>query len=207
MFGFDADMVFRIPALLITLTIHEYAHARIAVNLGDPTPRMLGRLTLNPVSHLDPLGLIMLWLFKFGWAKPVPVNPGNFANPRTGMLWVSLAGPLSNLLLAIVTAVSIVLVTKYHLITGEWIKVLWWTYTYNVVFAIFNMLPIPPLDGGKVVSSLLPGRQAYAFERIEPYGFWILMALVWLGIVGSILGPIQLAVDQFIRMILKLLLF
>ena len=207
MFGFDADMVFRIPALLITLTIHEYAHARIAVNLGDPTPRMLGRLTLNPVSHLDPLGLIMLWLFKFGWAKPVPVNPGNFANPRKGMLWVSLAGPLSNLLLALVTAVFIVLVSKYQLMTGEWIKVLYFTYTYNVVFAIFNMLPIPPLDGGKVVSSLLPGRQAYAFERIEPYGFWILMALVWLGIVGSILGPIQLAVDQFIRMILKLLLF
>ena len=205
MFGFDADMVFRIPALLITLTIHEYAHARIAVNLGDPTPRMLGRLTLNPVSHLDPLGLIMLWLFKFGWAKPVPVNPGNFANPRKGMLWVSLAGPLSNLLLAFITAVSIVLVTKYQLFTGEWIKVLWFTYTYNVVFAIFNMLPIPPLDGGKVVSSLLPGRQAYAFERIEPYGFWILIALVWLGIIGSILGPIQLAVDQFIRMILKLL--
>ena len=205
MFGFDADMVFRIPALLITLTIHEYAHARVAVNLGDPTPRMLGRLTLNPVSHLDPLGLIMLWLFKFGWAKPVPVNPGNFANPRQGMLWVSLAGPLSNLLLAFITAVSIVVVTKYQLFTGEWIKVLWFTYTYNVVFAIFNMLPIPPLDGGKVVSSLLPGRQAYAFERIEPYGFWILIALVWLGIIGSILGPIQLAVDQFIRMILKLL--
>lgn len=205
MFGFDADMVFRIPALLITLTIHEYAHARVAVNLGDPTPRMLGRLTLNPVSHLDPLGLIMLWLFKFGWAKPVPVNPGNFANPRQGMLWVSLAGPLSNLLLAFITAVSIVVVTKYQLFTGEWIKVLWWTYTYNVVFAIFNMLPIPPLDGGKVVSSLLPGRQAYAFERIEPYGFWILIALVWLGIIGPILGPIQLAVDQFIRMILKLL--
>ena len=147
----------------------------------------------------------MLWLFKFGWAKPVPVNPGNFANPRKGMLWVSLAGPLSNLLLAFITAVSIVLVTKYQLFTGEWIKVLWFTYTYNVVFAIFNMLPIPPLDGGKVVSSLLPGRQAYAFERIEPYGFWILIALVWLGIIGSILGPIQLAVDQFIRMILKLL--
>ncbi len=91
MFGFDADMIFRIPALLIALTVHEYAHARAAVTLGDPTPRLLGRLTLNPVAHLDPLGLIMLWLFKFGWAKPVPINPNYFKNYRQDMLIVSLA--------------------------------------------------------------------------------------------------------------------
>ncbi len=83
MFGFDSDMIFRIPALLIALTLHEYAHARIAVAFGDPTPRIMGRLTLNPVAHLDPLGLIMLWIFRFGWAKPVPINPNNFVNPKT----------------------------------------------------------------------------------------------------------------------------
>lgn len=202
MFGFDPDMIFRIPALLITLTIHEYAHARVAVTLGDPTPRVLGRLTLNPIPHLDPLGLIMLWLFKFGWAKPVPVNPNNFRDARTGMLWVALAGPISNILLAFLTAIIIVLVNQFQVFTGEWVKILWWTYTYNIIFAIFNLLPIPPLDGGKVVSSLLPRRLAYTYERIEPYGTWIILALVWLGVVSMFIRPIEMALSRFISTII-----
>ncbi len=201
-FGFDPDMIFRIPALLITLTIHEYAHARVAVTLGDPTPRVLGRLTLNPIPHLDPLGLIMLWLFKFGWAKPVPVNPNNFRDARTGMLWVALAGPISNILLAFLTAIIIVLVNQFQIFTGEWVKILWWTYTYNIIFAIFNLLPIPPLDGGKVVSSLLPRRLAYTYERIEPYGTWIILALVWLGVVSMFIRPIEMAMSSFISTII-----
>ena len=202
MLGFDPDMIFRIPALLITLTIHEYAHARVAVSLGDPTPRVLGRLTLNPIPHLDPLGLIMLWLFKFGWAKPVPVNPNNFRDARMGMLWVALAGPISNILLAFLTAIVIVLVNQFQIVTGEWVKILWWTYTYNIIFAIFNLLPIPPLDGGKVVSSLLPRRLAYTYERIEPYGTWILLALVWLGVVSMFIRPIEMAMSSFISTII-----
>ena len=202
MLGFDLDMIFRIPALLITLTIHEYAHARVAVSLGDPTPRVLGRLTLNPIPHLDPLGLIMLWLFKFGWAKPVPVNPSNFRDARMGMLWVALAGPISNILLAFLTAIVIVLVNQFQIVTGEWVKILWWTYTYNIIFAIFNLLPIPPLDGGKVVSSLLPRRLAYTYERIEPYGTWIILALVWLGVVSMFIRPIEMALSRFISTII-----
>jgi len=146
-FGFDADMIFRIPALLAALTIHEYAHARTAALLGDPTPRLMGRLTLNPVAHLDPLGLIMLWLFKFGWAKPVPINPYYFKDGRKGVMLVSLAGPGSNVLLAFITAVMIGLLSKYQFLTAGWSKVLWLTYSYNIIFAIFNLLPLPPLDG------------------------------------------------------------
>lgn len=205
MFGFDPDMIFRIPALLITLTVHEYAHARVAVSLGDPTPRFLGRLTLNPIPHLDPIGLIMLWLFKFGWAKPVPVNPHNFRNVRMGMLWVALAGPASNVLLAVLSAIAIVLLTSLQLVGGEWIKVLWWTYTYNIIFAVFNLLPIPPLDGGKIVSSLLPPRHSYTYERIEPYGTWILLAAVWLGLVSLITRPIEVALSRFINALVSII--
>jgi Zn-dependent protease len=203
--GFDPDMIFRIPALLITLTIHEYAHARTAVALGDPTPRVLGRLTLNPIAHLDPMGLIMMWLFKFGWAKPVPINPGNFRDSKRGTILVSLAGPVSNILFALVTAIVIVLLSIFDLFKGEWVKILWLTYSYNIVFAVFNLLPLPPLDGSKVVSSLLPGRQAYAFERLEPYGPWILLALVYLGVIGIVTRPLEYALSNFINAIIGLI--
>ncbi|TCL40068.1 Zn-dependent protease [Anaerospora hongkongensis] len=205
MIGLDPDMIFRIPALLITLTVHEYAHARMAVALGDPTPRVLGRLTLNPIAHLDPVGLIMMWLFKFGWAKPVPINPGNFANVRQGTILVSLAGPVSNILLALVTAIVIVLLSIFDLVKGEWLKVLWLTYSYNIVFAVFNLLPLPPLDGSKVVASLLPGRQAYAYERLEPYGPWILLALVYLGVISVVTRPLEYALSSFINGIIRLI--
>ncbi|WP_312202081.1 site-2 protease family protein [Anaerospora hongkongensis] len=205
MIGLDPDMIFRIPALLITLTVHEYAHARMAVALGDPTPRVLGRLTLNPIAHLDPVGLIMMWLFKFGWAKPVPINPGNFANVRQGTILVSLAGPVSNILLALVTAIVIVLLSIFDLVKGEWLKVLWLTYSYNIVFAVFNLLPLPPLDGSKVVASLLPGRQAYTYERLEPYGPWILLALVYLGVISVVTRPLEYALSSFINGIIRLI--
>lgn len=203
--GFDPDMIFRIPALLITLTIHEYAHARMAVALGDPTPRVLGRMTLNPIAHLDPLGLIMMWLFKFGWAKPVPINPGNFRDSRKGIILVSLAGPVSNIVLALLTAIVIVLLSIFGLVNSEWAKVLWLTYSYNIVFAVFNLLPLPPLDGSKVVASLLPGRQAYAFERLEAYGPWILLALVYLGVIGKITRPLENVLSSFINAIIMLI--
>lgn len=206
MFGFDPDMIFRIPALLLTITVHEYAHARAAVALGDPTPRVLGRLTLNPVAHLDPIGLLMLWLFKFGWAKPVPINPGNFRDGRKGMIIVSLAGPGSNVLLAFITAIVIALLSKFNMLSGDWVKVLWLTYTYNIIFAVFNLLPLPPLDGSKIVTSLLPGRQAYAFERLENYGPFILLALVYIGVIGAITYPIEVALSRFINALVMLIL-
>jgi Zn-dependent protease len=204
-FGFDSDMIFRIPALLIALTVHEYAHALVAEKLGDPTPRLLGRLTLNPVAHLDPIGLIMLWMFKFGWAKPVPINPSYFKNGRKGMMLVSLAGPGANIFLALLTALVIGLSMKLQLLTGGWAKVLWMTYSYNLVFAIFNLVPIPPLDGSKIVSSLLPGRQANAFESIAQYGPFILIGLIYLGVIGTITYPLEVGLSYIINKIVMLL--
>jgi Zn-dependent protease len=206
LFGFDADMIFRIPALLIALTVHEYAHARAAVTLGDPTPRLLGRLTLNPVAHLDPLGLIMLWLFKFGWAKPVPINPNYFKNYRQDMLIVSLAGPVSNMLLALLTAFLIGILAKMQLLNGSWIKVLWMTYTYNIILAIFNLVPIPPLDGSKILASILPGRQGRIFEQVEQYGPFILMGLVYLGVIGMITYPLEKGLSYVINAIVMTIL-
>lgn len=206
MFGFDSGMVFRIPALLIALTVHEYAHARAAVALGDPTPRFMGRLTLNPLAHLDPIGLIMLWLFRFGWAKPVPINYNNVKDGRKGVLLIALAGPAANILTAFITMLLIGLLSKFGLLTGLWASILWLTFSYNVVFGIFNLIPVPPLDGSKVLSGLLPGRQAYAFERIEPYGPIILIVLVYLGVVGAITYPLEAAISALIQTIVAILI-
>lgn len=206
MFGFGPDMIFMIPALLIALTVHEYAHARAAVSLGDPTPRYAGRLTLNPIPHLDPIGLIMLWLFQFGWAKPVPVNPYNLDHGRWGLLAVSLAGPGSNILAALVSALVYGVLIKLGVHNPELLKVVAWTYKLNLVLAVFNLIPLPPLDGSQIVSSLLPGRQADVFERIAPYGPFILMGLVYLGIIGQITGPVQKELHDLIQAVVALIL-
>ncbi|MBP2644739.1 MAG: Peptidase family [Firmicutes bacterium] len=205
MFSFSPDAIFQIPALLIALTVHEYGHARVAVSLGDPTPRVAGRLTLNPIPHLDPIGLIMLWIAHFGWAKPVPVNPYNLRNGKTGMLLVSLAGPAFNFVTAIICWVLYVFVDHIH-VPIEVEKVIIWTYTFNLILTVFNLIPLPPLDGSKIVSSLLPGKQAYAFEQIAPYGPFILIALVYLNVIGMVIDPIIRSLDVVIRAAVSLLL-
>lgn len=206
MFGFDENMIFRIPALLIALTIHEYAHARVAVWMGDDTPKVMGRLTLNPIAHLDPFGLIMLWLFKFGWAKPVPINPNNFKNWRKGTILVSLAGPGANIIMAFIAAMTYGILAKLQLLSGEVDAVLKFTYSYNIIFAVFNLIPLPPLDGSKVLTNLLPGRQAYMFEKIEPYAPFILLALVYLNVINIIITPfynaLSFIINQFVMIIL-----
>lgn len=198
-------MIFRIPALLIALTIHEYAHARVAVHLGDPTPRFQGRLTLNPIPHLDPIGLIMLWLVQFGWAKPVEVEARNFKNWRQGMMWVALAGPAANLIVAFISMVVMVILLKFNVLTDWLIETLKMIYTYNIIFAIFNMIPIPPLDGSKVLMNFLPNKLAYQYESYSRYGSFILIALVYIGVIGAIIRPIQYFINflmnQFIMLI------
>lgn len=207
MFSFDADMIFRIPALLIALTVHEYAHAWAAVRLGDPTPRFMGRLTLNPVAHLDPIGLLMLWLFKFGWAKPVPINPNNFSDWRQGILLVSLAGPAGNIFAAFITALALTANSKLHFLTGQvGSSILWLTYSYNLILAVFNLIPIPPLDGSQIVTSLLPGRQAYYFDRIAPYGPFILIGLVYIGVVGLLVYPVEVFLSSVINKLVAIII-
>ena len=199
-------MIFRIPAMLIALTIHEFAHARVAVWMGDDTPKIMGRLTLNPIAHLDPFGLIMLWLFKFGWAKPVPINPNNFKNRRKGTILVSVAGPGANIMMAFLALVAKVIFFKLQLLTYELEMVLALTYSYNLIFAVFNLIPLPPLDGSKVLINLLPGRQAYMFEKIEPYAPFILLALVYLNVINIIITPLYNVLSYIITRIVMIIL-
>lgn len=197
-------MIFRIPALLVALTIHEYAHARAAVSQGDPTPRFLGRLTLNPIPHLDPMGLIMLWIFKFGWAKPVPINPGNFRKWRQGVIITSLAGPLSNIAVACLAALLQAVVIVLGIEPGPGVgAVIYYLYWYNIIFAIFNLLPFPPLDGSKVLTVFLPARYDHILDQLERYGPFLLLALVYLGFVGKILGPLMGLVDNIISFVIN----
>jgi len=185
--GFGADFLIRLPALLVAIVFHEYAHGRVAHELGDPTPAYQGRLTLNPLAHLDPIGLLMLWVFRFGWAKPVQINPSYFRDPRADMIKVSAAGPLANLLLAFFA----ILFLKIPLLSGVtvWRDLVNNILLYNVVLAVFNLIPIPPLDGSKVLGGLLPGRYAYAYNQLQSYGWIILILFIWSGAVGAVLWP------------------
>ena len=200
MFGFDSDMLFRIPALIAALTIHEYAHARTAVAMGDPTPKFLGRVTLNPIPHIDPIGLLLLFIAGFGWAKPVEVNHRNFRDGRKGMFVVSLAGAGANIALGFVAWFLLMLMGELNLIGMVWQKTLWQLYRYNLMFAVFNLIPIPPLDGSKVLMSLLPGHLAYQYQKLEPYGNYILIALVLIpGLLSTIVTPFYRIIEFVIR--------
>ncbi len=190
MFDFSYEALYRIPALLIALTVHEYAHAVVADSMGDPTPRYMGRLTMNPLVHLDPFGTLALFLVGFGWAKPVPVNPSYFRDGRKGMMAVSFAGPGSNLLIAFIGVVLFAVMVKFQLLGVGVLKFLIWLQLYNIWFALFNLMPIPPLDGSKILMSMLPGRQAYALMQIEPYSQFILIGLIVFGVTGMVLSPI-----------------
>lgn len=199
------DIFLSLPALLIALTFHEYAHAWAANHLGDPSPRMRGRLTLNPLAHIDPVGFLMLLLFRFGWAKPVEVNPYNFDNREKGMAWVSLAGPAMNLILGLIAMIAYVGVAKWATIgaRGSGVlpalsQLLFLISLYNVYFAIFNLIPIPPLDGSKLLFLFLPRSTVYRYlDVVGQYGFIILILAVSTGLVGGILGPIT---STFIRL-------
>jgi len=169
-----AEWVVKIPVLLFAITIHEYAHARTALFLGDPTARMAGRITLNPISHLDPFGAICLFLFNFGWAKPVPIDLRYFRNPRMGSLWVSLAGPLANLGVALVMGIFI----RYFLFSSElYLTVLITMLLMNIGLGLFNLLPIPPLDGSHVFESLLPYNALVKYRQIERYAPIVLLGV------------------------------
>lgn len=181
-----------IPGLIIAIVVHEYAHARVAVAMGDFTPKATGRLTLNPMAHLDPIGLLMLLLCQFGWAKPVMVNPLNFKNYKRGELLVALAGPAVNLITAFLALLILqILATAGVEMTTGVRMVFSLIILYNINFAIFNMIPIPPLDGSKVLMSFLPSNLQYKLMSLERYSFIILIFIMMTPILRYILVPLQ----------------
>jgi len=197
---FSSPLIFflSLVGLLTALTIHEYAHALVADRLGDPTPRANNRLTLNPLAHLDPIGTLTLLIVGFGWGKPVPIDPFNLRSPRQDTTLISVAGPVSNLLLAI----SLSLLAKTFL-PSFFLLLLTPTILINVSLAIFNLLPIYPLDGAKILSGILPRDLAYEWESVtNRYGTLILLILILPifgnSLISSLVSPIIQFVSQFL---------
>ncbi len=186
-------LIYALP-VLFAITVHEAAHGYVARYLGDNTAYVLGRVTLNPVKHIDPIGTIAMPLmlyfatsgtFLFGYAKPVPVNFGHLRRPKRDMIWVALAGPVSNILQALLWAIAFTVLRATGTEERFFLLMCMAGVLTNLVMAAFNLFPLPPLDGGRVLVGLLPPRQAYAISRIEPWGFFIVLGLVLLGVVGT----------------------
>jgi len=204
--------VYAIP-VIFAITLHEAAHGYAAKYFGDNTAYMMGRVTLNPFPHIHLVGTILLPLLLyfstngallFGFAKPVPVDFGNLRHPKRDMVWVALAGPASNLVQAIVWALLFVVYTDFGVSEKFFLAMCKAGVLSNVVMFAFNLFPLPPLDGGRIVVGLLPWKQAYQFSRVEPYGFYIVMALVITGVVNHLwLDPVMNATFGLIQLMLE----
>lgn len=189
-------LIVTLSIFFLAVIIHEYAHGWVAWKLGDPTAKIAGRLTLNPLAHIDPIGTIFLPLILlmthspvvFGWAKPVPVDFHSLGNPKKDMIWVGLAGPGANILFAILLS----FILKISIIAENplFLAILNSAIIINLVLALFNILPIPPLDGSRVAMGILPRELSMQYAKLEPYGFVIIFGLLYLGIVGSIIWPL-----------------
>ncbi len=187
--------------VLLAVSLHEAAHAWMANKKGDSTARLLGRLSFNPLKHIDPIGtivvpVVMIFLtgFAFGWAKPVPVNTRNLDNPKQDMMWVALAGPVSNFIMAILWAVmlniSVLFVDSRSSISLFFLLMPIAGITINVILGVLNLLPIPPLDGGRIMAGLLSPKASIQYSKIEPYGFFIVIALMFSGLLSIIIFPV-----------------
>lgn len=194
-----AFILIAIP-LLYAIIFHELAHGWVAYRFGDPTAKMLGRLTLNPMKHLDPIGTLMLFLFGFGWAKPVPVNPLNIRDHKKGMLLVASAGIIANMLLAFIALLLQRLLTPSP--AGILGPMLHYMAQINIILAAFNLIPLPPLDGSKIVMNIAPPEIRNMLQRVEPYGFFIIIGLLYLGA----LDPVIRFFRQFIMALIGIFL-
>lgn len=199
------ELLLLIPVLLFSLSLHEFSHGYVSHKLGDPTPKSQGRLTLNPLAHLDPIGsLVLILTRRFGWAKPVPINPNYYKKPRRGMMFVSLAGPLSNFFLAFVFALAAKTFlffsssTLYQLQQAGYTNLIQTIFIFfqlsiviNLSLGFFNLLPVPPLDGSKILMGILPPKFDKYIRKLEgPYGMILLLLLAYTGILWSIIGPL-----------------
>ncbi|HVL76211.1 MAG TPA: site-2 protease family protein [Noviherbaspirillum sp.] len=206
--------VYALP-LILAITLHEAAHAYAAKRLGDATAYMMGRMTLNPVKHIDPIGTIAMPLilfavgspFLFGYAKPVPVQFGNLRNPRRDMALVALAGPGANMVMAFLWLVFAILLRVVGIDEPFFLRVAEAGVLLNLVILAFNLFPVPPLDGGRVMTSLLPNRLAYRFAQLEPYGFFIVIGLVLLGALRYWMIPVMEAAHAVLMILVSPLTF
>lgn len=214
LFNSPLTFLFWLIALSVSIAVHEFAHAYAADRLGDPTPRMQGRLTLNPMAHLDPLGTLMMLFVRFGWGKPVQFDPFNLRNPRRDSAIISIAGPLSNFILATVCAIllHLLVTTRISLISIPVVGVVSYLLTailqpiivLNVALGVFNLVPIHPLDGFKIVEGILPPEYAQQWKELEGYGMLFLIFLVFPIFGGA--SPVSRVISPVIDFVLSLLL-
>jgi len=205
-------LIWIIP-ILFAITLHEAAHGWVASKFGDHTARMMGRVTLNPVKHIDPVGtilvpaalLIMSTGFIFGWAKPVPINFNALRSPKSGMIWVALAGPGANLIMAIGWLLVFFLAIKMNIPILQ--RMADAGILINILLAVFNLLPIPPLDGSRVISALLPNPLAYKYNQLEQYGLFILIGLMYFGGFTKIVKPMVVLVLSWFTYVLQVLIY
>jgi Zn-dependent protease len=205
--------VYAIP-LIFAITLHEAAHGYVARMFGDPTAEQAGRISLNPIRHIDPIGTLLVPAvilltskllgggLLFGWAKPVPVDFGRLRNPKRDMLWVAAAGPASNLAMAIGWAVAIKLMIAAGVREDFFLRMAVAGIQVNITLMALNLLPIPPLDGGRILFSLLPTRAAWQFQRIEPYGMVILLVLLASGLLSTLIAPLLVVGEAVVKLIL-----
>ena len=195
------SLLISIPGLLFAITMHEFAHGWAAYLMGDNTARYSGRLTLNPLHHLDPVGALCMLFFRFGWAKPVPINPNNFKNHRKGIIIVSLAGPIANFLLGLISCILFYIIVFTVRSQAVWAEFLSQIFLYstlmNVGLMIFNLIPVPPLDGSKILMEFLPYMLKYKIYEYERYFSLILLILVYAGTMSPVLSFFQGYVLRF----------
>lgn len=191
-----SNLIYTIPAVLIAIVLHEWAHGYISYKLGDPSPKAEGRLSLNPLKHLDPVGTLCLLFFRFGWAKPVQVNPNYYKDRKMGMMWTALAGPIMNFIISFLTILLVIIILKFfpNLLLSDFgfyiYNVLLITSFLSISLGVFNLIPIPPLDGSKILFAILPEDMYFAYMKYERYGMILLVILLYSGVFSMILSPL-----------------